>query len=52
MRAFYEPRLTNFIQLTQTGLSFLALLFSDMYMLLFSEYVFHDVWLAHESASR
>lgn len=35
-----------------SGLSFLALLFSDMCMRLFSEDVFCDAWLAHESGSR
>jgi len=52
MGAFHQPRPTIFIQLTQTELSFLALFFSGAYMRLFSEYVFHGAWLAHESAGR
>lgn len=35
MMAFYEPRMTIFIRLTLRELSCLALLFSDIYMLLF-----------------
>lgn len=37
MRAFYEPGLTAFLQLTHTELCFLALFFHDLYPLLFSE---------------
>lgn len=51
MRAFYKPRLTVFLQLTHTELSFLALLFHDLYKLLFSKRVFHGARLAPESAS-
>lgn len=37
MKAFYEPELTGFFQLTHTELSFLALFFHDLGTLLFSE---------------
>lgn len=51
MRAFHEPRLTVFLQLIHTELCFFALLFHDLYKLLFSECVFHGARLAQESAS-
>lgn len=51
MRAFCEPRLTVFLQLTHTELCFLAPLFHDLYKLLCSDCVFHGARLAQESAS-